>query len=218
MCGGSLAGLNFEGHVSPLLLCVELCTGRTGQKHSGSTDNSKIACGYFAGKCGWAPRLNWCSVGSCEQGAVPAAGVTWAGAGAVWAALQLSLTAGQQPMWQESKLPRVPGAWKLSEIPPEREWLVKSWWPYRSVAASRPIMLGKRGCRSGWALVSQLAAPFQNSGFFDISDEWGPLLQALQQCCCLLKFLCFCSVQLVPTLLQLSITEANQSYFVLKSS
>lgn len=59
--GNSLAGWNFEGHVSPLLLCIERCIGRAGQQHSGHTDNSKIACGAFCWKMwmGSTSKLVW---------------------------------------------------------------------------------------------------------------------------------------------------------------
>lgn len=64
--------------VSRLLLCIERCIGRTGQKHSGCTDNCKIPCGVFCWKM-------WMSFTSklvrCGQlwmrSRVTAASVTW---------------------------------------------------------------------------------------------------------------------------------------------
>ena len=67
--GNNLAGWNLEGHVSPLLLFIELCIGRTGQKHSGRMETLKYPVAHFAGKRGWAPPLDWSSRASCEWAA-----------------------------------------------------------------------------------------------------------------------------------------------------
>lgn len=76
--GNRLAGWHFEGYLSPLLLCIALCTGRTGQEHSGCTDNSKIDCVVFCWKMGTSSTSKLIQPGQLWMSSqVMAASVTW---------------------------------------------------------------------------------------------------------------------------------------------
>lgn len=85
--------------------------------------------------------------------------------------LQLSPTGRQQPnqCHQESNLMSVLGHGNCPDFSQSvRGWLRANDLNTR-VSACRLIPSRKGCCRSGWALVSQLEAPFQTSGFFCIS-------------------------------------------------
>lgn len=139
------------------------------------------------------------------------------------AVLQLSPTAGQQPneYHQESNLMRVSGHGSC----PHYSQSISSWLRANDLTEvclppdwsqwERDVDLGELSCFK-WK------APFETSGSFRISAEWGPLLHAwvLQKCCCFLKLwqISFCSIQPIAILLQLSITESDQSYSVLADS